>query len=85
MDHYLEPIIAIICEVTGMPDDNLDDDSHLLDDCCIDSLQIFEILTAIEYEFEMEIMEEDWQKWQTIGCVCEYLYYHLGEPVDPSY
>ena len=82
---YLEELIGIICEVTGMPDEGMDDDSHLIEDCCIDSVQMFEILTAIEYEFEIEIEDEDWQKWETIGCACDYLFYHLGELDRSSY
>ena len=43
------------------------------DDLNADSLDIFQVITAIEQEFELEVSNEDAEKVFTVGDVVEFI------------
>ena len=48
-------------------------DTKIADDLGADSLDVVELLMAIEDEFEVEIPDEEIEKLKTIGDVVEYI------------
>ena len=48
-------------------------DSTFKDDLDADSLDVFQIITAIEDEFELEISDEDAEKIVTVGDAVEQI------------
>ena len=54
-------------------------DALFIDDLNADSLDIVELIMALEDELDMEIADEDAEKFATVGDVVEYINEHKGE------
>ena len=54
-------------------EDKITMDSTFKDDLDADSLDVFQIVTAIEDEFELEISDEDAEKIVTVGDAVEQI------------
>jgi len=66
-------IKQIIAEQLGLNEDEVSLESSLIDDLGADSLDIVELVMAMEEEFEMEIPDEDAEKIATVNDVIEYV------------
>jgi acyl carrier protein len=66
-------IKQIIAEQLGLNEDEILDSASLLDDLGADSLDIVELVMAMEEEFEMEIPDEDAEKIVTVKDVIDYV------------
>lgn len=73
MNDYLEKVIGVICDCTGMSDESMDDESTLKGDCGLDSLDLSEIALMLEEEFDVEIDDETIEGWNTIHDICQFL------------
>lgn len=63
----------IVAEQLGIGTDEISRESSFLDDLGADSLDIVELLMALEEEFSLEIPDEDAEKMHTVGDVVSYL------------
>lgn len=68
-----EKLKKIIAEVCDVDEDIITMDSTFKDDLDADSLDVFQIVTAIEDEFELEISDEDAEKIVTVGDAVEQI------------
>lgn len=68
-----EKLKSIISEQLTVPEGDIDHDTSLQDDLNADSLDIFQLIMAIEEEFEMEISNEDAESITTVGSVVEFI------------
>ncbi|MFO1464809.1 MAG: acyl carrier protein [bacterium] len=66
-------IKQIIAEQLGLNEDEINENASLLDDLGADSLDIVELVMAMEEEFEMEIPDEDAEKIVTVKDVIDYV------------
>ena len=66
-------IKQIIAEQLGLNEDEILDEASLIDDLGADSLDIVELVMAMEEEFEMEIPDEDAEKISTVKDVIDYV------------
>ena len=66
-------IIQIIAEQLGINEDEVIPDAALIDDMGADSLDIVELVMAMEEEFEMEIPDEDAEKIVTVQDIVDYV------------
>jgi len=66
-------IKQIIAEQLGLNEEEIVDGASLLDDLGADSLDIVELVMAMEEEFEMEIPDEDAEKIVTVKDVVDYV------------
>ena len=66
-------IKQIIAEQLGLNEDEILDEDSLIDDLGADSLDIVELVMAMEEEFEMEIPDEDAEKISTVKDVVDYV------------
>lgn len=66
-------IIQIIAEQLGINEDEVIADAALIDDMGADSLDIVELVMAMEEEFEMEIPDEDAEKIVTVRDIIDYV------------
>ncbi len=66
-------IFQIIAEQLGISEDEIVRDASLIDDMGADSLDIVELVMAMEEEFEMEIPDEDAEKISTVQDIVDYV------------
>jgi len=69
----LDKVKELIVGQIGMSADELDMDTSILNSLDADSLDLVEIIMAIEDEFNIEIPDDDAEKFLTIGDIVEYL------------
>ena len=68
-----DKIKGIIAEQLGVEEDAISMDTHLMKDLEADSLDAVEIIMAIEDEFDIEIPDEDAEKFQTVADIVGYV------------
>lgn len=69
-----EKVKGIIAEQLGISDDSvIAMDTSLMKDLEADSLDAVEIIMAIEDEFDIEVPDEDAEKFQSIGDIIKYI------------
>lgn len=70
----VEPRIKkIIEEQLGVEGDRIKPEASFIDDLGADSLDIVELVMAMEEEFDLEIPDEDAEKLRTVSDVTKYL------------
>ena len=68
-----EKLVEIIKEQLNLDGKEIKPESSFKDDLEVDSLDLFELIMAIEDEFGVEIPSEDLEKLTTIQSVMDYL------------
>ncbi len=63
----------IVVEQLGVSAEELVTEASFIDDLGADSLDIVELVMAMEETFDVEIPDEDAEKIQTIGTAIQYL------------
>lgn len=63
----------IIVEQLGVDPERVKPEASFIDDLGADSLDIVELVMAMEEEFDMEIPDEDAEKLRTVSDVSNYL------------
>jgi acyl carrier protein len=66
-------VTEIIMEQLGVSREQIRPEASFIDDLGADSLDIVELVMAIEEEFDIEIPDEDAEKIQTIRDATDYL------------
>ena len=72
-EEVFEKVKGISVDQLGTPEDNVKMDSSFIDDLGADSLDIVELVMAIEETFDIEIPDEDAEKVVTISDVVKYI------------
>ncbi len=68
-----ERVAEIVIDQLGVSKDELVPDAGFIDDLGADSLDIVELVMAMEEEFQLEIPDDDAEKMQTYGDAVSYL------------
>lgn len=71
-----ENVKKIINEQLGINEDEITMDSNFLEDLGADSLEIIDLIMALESEFDLEVPEEDIEEIETVGDVVSYIKNH---------
>ncbi len=69
----LERMKEIIAEQLNVSVEELKPETNFKEDLGVDSLDLFELVMALEEEFNTEIPSEDLEKIATINDIAEYL------------
>ena len=72
-EEIFEKVKAIIVEQLGVADTAVTMEASFIDDLGADSLDIVELIMAIEEEFDIEIPDSDAEKVVTVGDVVDYI------------
>ena len=68
-----EKIRVLIVEEVGVDADQVTMEASFKNDLNIDSLDLFEMVMALEEEFDVEIPSEDLEKMDTVGDIVAYI------------
>ena len=72
-EEIFEKVKAITVEQLGVADTAVTMEASFIDDLGADSLDIVELVMAIEEEFDIEIPDSDAEKVVTVGDVVDYI------------
>lgn len=72
-DAILEKVKEVIVEQLGVEDESIKLDTSFIDDLGADSLDIVELIMALEEEFDMQIPDSEAEKISTVNDVVEYI------------
>ena len=72
-EEVFEKVKAINVEQLGVTETSVEMEASFIDDLGADSLDIVELVMALEEEFDMEIPDSDAEKVVTVGDVVEYI------------
>ncbi len=73
-----ERIKAIIVEQLGVAAEEVAPEASFIEDLGADSLDIVELIMALEEEYDIEISDEDAEKIQTVGDAINYIQEHTS-------
>ena len=72
-EEVLEKVKGIIVEQLGVADTAVTMEASFIDDLGADSLDIVELVMALEEEFDIEIPDADAENVLTVGDVVDYI------------
>ena len=72
-EEIFEKVKKIIVEQLGVAETSVTMEASFIDDLGADSLDIVELIMALEEEFDMEIPDEDAEKIDTVSDVVDYI------------
>ena len=72
----LEKVKEIVAESLNVEESTLSETTSFKEDLGADSLDLFEMVMALEEEFEVEIPTEDLEQITTVGDVVKYIESH---------
>ena len=73
MSNVLERVKKVIVEQLGVDESEITLESSFVDDLGADSLDVVELIMALEEEFNVEIPDEDAEKIVTVGDALDYI------------
>lgn len=74
-----ERIVEIINDKLGIPAEEIQLNTSFNEDLGIDSLDLFEIITLIEEEYDIEFSVEDTEKLKTVGDCVKFIENAIAE------
>ncbi len=72
-DAILEKVKEVIVEQLGVEEETIKLDTSFIDDLGADSLDIVELIMALEETFDMQIPDSEAEKISTVNDVVEYI------------
>ena len=73
MENIEQRVKKIVAEQLGVNEADIKNESNFVDDLGADSLDIVELVMALEEEFECEIPDEDAEKITTVQQAIDYV------------
>jgi acyl carrier protein len=77
-DEVIGKVKDLIADSLGVSNDEIEPAASFIEDLGADSLDIVELVMAIEKEFNIEIPDEDAEKISTVQDAIDYIHAHLG-------
>ncbi|MCI9063391.1 MAG: acyl carrier protein [Clostridia bacterium] len=72
-EEVFEKVKAIIVEQLQVAENTVTEEASFIDDLGADSLDLVELIMALEEEFDIEIPDTDAEKVVTVGDVVDYI------------
>ena len=72
-DAIFEKVKEVIIDQLAVEDDAVKMETSFIDDLGADSLDIVELIMALEEEFDLQIPDSEAEKIMTVGDVVEYI------------
>lgn len=68
-----EQVKEILCDQLDLDEEQVTEDSEVIDDLGADSLDIVDLVMTLEEEFDTEIPDEDIENLRTVGDIVKYI------------
>jgi len=72
-DELFDKVKAVVVDQLGVDEDEVHEDSAFVDDLGADSLDIVELVMALEEEFVVSIPDEQAEKIKTVGDAVDFI------------
>lgn len=72
-EEIFDKVKEIIVEQLGVAENAVTEEASFIDDLGADSLDIVELIMALEEEFDLQIPDSEAEKIATVGDVVEYI------------
>ena len=79
MSTVAEKVKKIVVDQLAVPEEQVTEDARFIEDLNADSLDIVELIMALEEEFSAEIPDEEAEKLKTVGDAIKYIEGKQGE------
>lgn len=79
MNGIEEKILQIISEKFGISPEQISLKSHLVGDFNVTSLEIADLISALEENFKIEIPDDESQKFETVEDIVNFVSDHTNE------
>ncbi len=73
-----DKVKSIIVEQLGVPAEEVTENASFIEDLGADSLDIVELVMALEEEYDITIPDEEAEKIQTVGDAVNYISEHVS-------
>ena len=73
-----EQVKKILCDQLDLDEEQVTEDSEVIDDLGADSLDIVDLVMTLEEEFDTEIPDEDIENLKTVGDIVKYIEDHAA-------
>ena len=74
-----EQVKKILCDQLDLDEEQVTEDSEVIDDLGADSLDIVDLVMTLEEEFDTEIPDEDIENLKTVGDIVKYIEERVAE------
>lgn len=71
--YIFEQVKKILCDQLDLDEEQVTEDSEVIDDLGADSLDIVDLVMTLEEEFDTEIPDEDIENLRTVGDIVKYI------------
>lgn len=68
-----EEIINLIASVLEIPEENIQENTNLVNDLGVESLDLVDLVAAFENKYEIEILDKDIKNLQTVKDIILYI------------
>ena len=68
-----EQVKKILCDQLDLDEEQVTEESEVIDDLRADSLDIVDLVMTLEEEFDTEIPDEDIENLRTVGDIVKYV------------
>lgn len=68
-----EQVKKILCDQLDLDEEQVTEDSEVIDDLGADSLDIVDLVMTLEEEFDTEIPDEDIENLRIVGDIVKYI------------
>lgn len=73
MAEVLDRIVKVVSEELAISEEEITKDASFIDDLGADSLDVVELIMALEEEFDIEIPDEDAEEIATVSDAVDYI------------
>ena len=74
-----EQVKKILCDQLDLEEEQVNEDSEVIDDLGADSLDIVDLVMTLEEEFDTEIPDEVIENLKTVGDIVKYIEDRVAE------
>ncbi len=77
-NEILEKVKAVIAEKLNLEEEAISPESAILEDLGADSLDVVDLVMALEEEFDIQVPDEDMENLTTVGDIANYVVQRLS-------